>query len=288
MLRCELRTSEPSVTEVAAVANRTAYDSPGAAGEIEGSPHIRHASVRSLFERLASEVVERSRADTDVPHILDIGAGDGTLSRTFLELGARVTAVDVSERQLAELAARNADFGDRVTIVRGDVLGVLERFRQDGARFDVVSAVSFLHHVPNYFAVVDAAVAVLEPHGQLFAFQDPMRTTSMRRRDRRFSRVAYVSWRVRQEDVGGGFRRYLRRRRGVWLDDCPADNVEYHELRAGLDQDAIRDRLVGLAFDTRVVLYFATQSPLWQTIGAALGVRNKFAVVAARTPAAEP
>lgn len=269
--------------ELAATANRVAYDSITDPVDVESSPHIRHVPVRALYARMAAVAFERARTFTSTPAVLDLGAGDGAVTRVFIKLGARVTAVDVSELQLETLAERNADFAERLTIECGEAAGTLARFRRDGRCFDVITAVSFLHHVPDYLAIVRAAVDILEPQGQLITFQDPMSFLSMRSRDRLISRVAYVAWRLGQPDAGGGFRRYLRRRRGVWLDDCPADNVEYHELRGGVDQSQIRALLEEHRFQVDIVCYFSAQSPFWQRVGDELRVRNKFALVATRS-----
>ena len=285
MANFDTGTSTDTIGDLAALANRAAYDTTTPAAEIEGSPHRRHAVVRARYARLAAEVFARARSFTPVPHVLDLGAGDGAVTRTFLELGARVTAADVSAHQLAVLAERNHDFADRLAVATGDAAATLDALRRDGTRFDIVTAVSFLHHIPNYLPIVEAAVDLLEPHGQLFVFQDPMRADTLTTRNAILARIAYAAWRIRRPDAAGGIRRYLRRRRGVWLDDCAADNVEYHELRGGVDQHAIVALLGGLGFETRVVYYFATQSPLWQRIGERLGARNKFALVAYRSPA---
>jgi SAM-dependent methyltransferase len=281
MTRAPTHTTRPDLDELAATANRAAYDS-GLLADVGGAPHVRHASLRRLYGSLAAEVFDRARSYAEVPGILDLGAGDGAVTTTFLTFGASVTAVDVSARELAVLAERHAAFAERLRIEQGDALRVLDALRLRGERFDIVTGVSFLHHIPNYLAVVAAAIEVLEPHGQVFVFQDPLRRDSVTLRDRALSRLTYAMWRMRQPDTFGGLRRHLRRRRGVSLPDCEADMVEYHELRQGVDEDAILRLLRERHFDARLVTYFSTQSPLWQAIGERLGARNKFAIVAMR------
>jgi SAM-dependent methyltransferase len=271
---------------LAALANRAAYDSRNSAADLEGSPHIHHARLRARYADLAADVFRRARAHVGEPAVLDLGAGDGLVTQTFLELGARVTAVDVSQRQLAALAETTAEYAERLTTECGEAGEILARLRREWRRFDVVVAVSFLHHVPDYLSILGGAIEVVERHGQVFVFQDPMWASSMTHRDRLLSRIAYGAWRLRQPDALGGLARHVRRRRGVWLDDCAADNVEFHELRAGVDQESVRALLEAHGFEVRLVRYFSTQSLLWQRIGDRLRACNKFAIIAARNPPA--
>jgi hypothetical protein len=97
-----------------------------------------------------------------------------------------------------------------------------------------------------------------------------------------FHRVAYFSWRVFQGDFFGGVSRALRRARGIYLDDCPADNTEYHVVRNGVDQDEIVALLSTKGFECKIVRYFSTQGSLFQPVGVALGFENTFSVIARR------
>lgn len=74
----------------------------------------------------------------------------------------------------------------------------------------------------------------------------------------------------------------MRRSRGVFLEECPEDNIEYHVTRNGVDQVAIADLLRESGFECETVKYFSTQSRLFQAIGDLLGVKNTFAMIAKR------
>jgi hypothetical protein len=84
-----------------------------------------------------------------------------------------------------------------------------------------------------------------------------------------------------QGDLWGGVKRRLRRSRGV-LDDSPLDNAEYHVIRYGVDQDAITALLTAIGFECEIIRYFSTQSRVFQQLGAALGVKNTFAIIAGK------
>ena len=83
-------------------------------------------------------------------------------------------------------------------------------------------------------------------------------------------------------DLVGGVKRRWRRSRGVYLDDSPHDNAEYHVTRNGVDEAAVESLFLSRAFDCKIVKYFSTQSSIFQPIGTALGVKSTFATIARR------
>lgn len=265
------------IAKVAARANAGAYDSLEGAAYLNGSPHLRHASLRTRYGALVVEAYDRAAAAGASPRVLDLGAGDGSATLPFLDLGARVTAVDASKRQLAILRERCKEFDNRLETRCGEAADILSS--EPGA-YDIIVANSFLHHVPDYLALIRSAALALAPGGQFFSFQDPLRYDTMGAFGRNFSKIAYLSWRIFGGDLVGGAVRRLRRARGIYRDDCPADNVEYHVVRNGVDQDAIETLLGGLGFECRIIRYFSTQNPLFQRLGETLGVKNTFSVVA--------
>ena len=98
-----------------------------------------------------------------------------------------------------------------------------------------------------------------------------------------YSKLAYFSWRILKGNIVGGLKPSIRRARGIYLEDCPLDNVEYHAMRGGVDQDAIYELFEQLGFECEIIRYFSTQSRIWQPIGTALGIKNTFAVVARKS-----
>ena len=265
------------------MANQTVYNSGWTEIFVEGAPHLKHASLQALFARLIRQVYERAAEHAPTPRFLDIGAGEGSVTRQLLELGARVTAIDVSSSQLAKLGRKCGRFGDRLETCCGDVSDVLPRL--DGS-YEVAVASSCLHHLPDYLGVIREAVERLAPAGQFLSFQDPLRYDTVGRFTKAFSELSYLSWRVFQGDLWGGLKRRLHRSRGV-LNDSPLDNAEYHVVRNGVDQDAITVLLAEAGFECEIIRYFSTQSRVFQPLGAAIGVKNTFAIVARRDPPAE-
>ena len=275
---------ESDLRRAAAAANREVYNTGWTEIFVEGAPHLKHASLRALVSRLIQQACERAVEHTPTPRVLDLGAGEGSVTRQLLELGTRVTAVDVSSSQLAELDRKCEPFGDRLETRCGDMHEVLQQLV---GPFDVVVASACFHHLPDYLGIIRDAIKLLAPHGQFLSFQDPLRYDSVGRFTRTFGEVSYLSWRVFQGDLWGGLKRRLRRSRGV-LDDSPLDNAEYHVVRSGVDQDAIAALLTAAGFECEIIRYFSTQSRVFQPVGETLGVQNTFAVVARHDSLAKP
>lgn len=265
------------IHRVAALANAAAYDSAAARAYAEGAPHLKHARLRSLYAELVVQVYDRVAEGNPSPRVLDLGAGEGSATLPFLELGARVTAVDLSESQLEVLQARCGEHHDRLEVRCEDIEETLSAHE---ASFDIVVANSFLHHVPDYMSVVRRSAALLRPGGCFFCFQDPMRYDSLGFFTHAFGRLAYLPWRLRRGDVIGGLKRRLRRRRNIYLEASVHDNAEFHVVRNGLDQTEISRLLEGQGFDCQTIRYFSTQSRPFQTFGMALGLKNTFSVIA--------
>ena len=265
------------INRIAALANISAYDAEATKRYIDGAPHIKHASLRMLYGKLVVQVFDFAKQYTKTPKVLDLGAGEGSVTLPFLELGAKVVAIDISSSQLDALRGKCERFVDMLEVRCEDINDTL---RDKNEKYDIIVVNSFLHHVPDYMGMIREAITVLSPYGQFFSFQDPLRYDSVGTFTTLFSKLAYFSWRVFKGDVIGGLKRRLRRGRGIYLEDSVYDNAEYHVTRNGVDQDAIYGLFKEHDFDCGIVSYFSTQSRFFQPIGTVLGVKNTFAVVA--------
>lgn len=275
-----LETMEFQEQKSSTLANLRAYSAEYSTDYVNGAPHVKHSSLRELYVDQLLYVLSLAREFNSVPRVLDLGAGEGSVTFPMLEFGLKVTAVDVSKTQLDLLARRCARFAENLHLHCDDIHSFLEK-TQD--RFEIVTANSFLHHVPDYMAVLQQAIQTLNPGGVFFSFQDPMKYSSLKRRTKAFSDFAYFTWRIRQGDVFGGLKRHFRRRKGVYLDECYQDNAEYHVLRGGVDQQEIRSFFEANGFKCRVKTYFSTQSRFLQRIGETLRVKNTFSFIAHRS-----
>jgi SAM-dependent methyltransferase len=270
---------DEKVTRMAAFANAAMFERQDATAYIAGAPHLKHPSLRSLYENLMMRVFTSAKSNSDTPTILDLGAGEGSATIRFLELGARVTAVDISETQLRDLRRRCARYGDRLRVHCEEIEATM--LRETGA-YDVVVMNSFIHHIPDYLAAIGNLLPLLKPRGQFFSFQDPLRYDTLERRSYIFSQLAYFSWRMCQGNLWRGLKTRLRRIRGVYIAGSPEDDAEYHVTRNGVDHAAIARLLESEHFHCNVVRYFSTQSASLQRIGASLSLENTFSIIAQR------
>lgn len=265
------------VNRIAALANVSAYDNEDIGGYVDGAPHIKHASLRKLYGELVVQIFDNAVKRNKVPKVLDLGAGEGSVTIPFLELGAKVVAVDISRSQLDGLKAKCEDFGEMLEIRCEDIS---ETLKEKSTNYDVIVTNSFLHHVPDYLGMIGEVATILKPHGQFFSFQDPLRYDSVGKGTMVLSNFAYFCWRVSKGDLMGGLKRRLRRSRGIYLEDSVHDNAEYHVTRNGVDQDAIREFFDERGFYCEIVSYFSTQGRLLQPVGAMFNLKNTFAVLA--------
>lgn len=265
------------VNQIATIANMAYYDLNEADEYIDGAPHIKHETLRTLYGSLIVKIFDDAFKTRRTPKVLDLGAGEGSVTLPFLELGCHVTAVDISHDQLDLLRKRCQKHLGFFELRNEDLLSFL---KNENNKYDIIIASSLLHHIPDYFSMIDNAINLLEPEGVFFSFQDPMRYDTLDYLTRAFSQFAYLHWRLSKGDIAGGTYRSLRRLLGIYNDDSIHDNTEYHFVRNGVDQNAIRNLLSAKEFQCDIISYFSTQSPFFQYHGERLNLKNYFAIIA--------
>ena len=241
-------------SEPARLANIASYSNRDV---IRGSPHLNHPSIWSIYERLVRTAISTVRSK---PRVLDLGAGDGTASRPWIEAGAQVTAVDSSAAQLRRLKHR---YPEALT-VEADALNFLGEYAET---FDVVSHVSMLHHIPDYLALLRASASHVAEGGALLTFQDPLKYDRLPRGHYLVAQSLYIPWRLTQGNLSRGIGNRLRRARGAYRQDDQSDQVEYHVVRNGLDSDAILAQLATDFANIEIEVYFSSQARRAQWIG---------------------
>lgn len=241
-----------------------------------GSPHLAHWH---LYQRLLGEL----REVLDSLHgrgvswsVLDVGAGHGSFTEPLLAYGCTVTATEMSTPSFEIIRAKYGG-NDRFTAVL-DADGSFEAL--DGRAYGAILFASVLHHIPDYRAAIEAAAARVARGGSIVTLQDPLWYPTLSWADSFLSRFAYLWWRLRQGNYKQGLGSRFRRLRGVYDERNPADMVEYHVVRQGVDQDVVRGVLAARFKEVRLVRYWSTQSRLWQRIGEAVRATNTFACVA--------
>ncbi len=109
--------------------------------------------------RAAGEPVPLSGMD-----IVDVGCGGGLLCEPLARLGARVTGIDPSARNI-EIAANHAARAGLEIAYR---VGTVEDLVAEGRRFDAVLALEVVEHVPDLRGFVAACVSTARPDARLF------------------------------------------------------------------------------------------------------------------------
>ena len=104
---------------------------------------------------------------------LDMGCGAGLLAEPLARLGAEVTGVDAAHENAAAAAAHAALSGLAITYRAGSVEAV------DGERYDLVTCLEVVEHVPDPAAFV-AALAAAVADGGLLVMSTPNRTALSR------------------------------------------------------------------------------------------------------------
>ena len=99
--------------------------------------------------------------------ILDIGAGAGFISIPLAQMGADVTAVDLSESSLNTLTKKANELGmdKKIRIIHADAMS----YKNTNEKYDLVLAFDVLEHVNEPQRVVDNAYGLLNENG-IFAY----------------------------------------------------------------------------------------------------------------------
>lgn len=242
---------------------------------VVGSPHLSHPRLRADIERRLRELVQDAVRRRGSCRVLEIGAGHGTFTSMLVTAGAEVTVTEASQASAEHL--RQSFAGDsRVTVIH-DETGefVLE---QDGT-WDLAVLISVIHHIPDYLSFLDRLQDLIVDGGAIFSVQDPLWYPRRSRLSHLASRGTYFAWRLAQGSYRRGLATRIRRLRGVYDETAESDLVEYHVVRQGCDEEAIRD-LLAKRFDVEVFSYWSTQGALFQRAFERTSLRSDFGIEA--------
>ncbi len=97
--------------------------------------------------------------------VLDVGCGGGILTEAMARRGAKVSGIDLGEAPLAVARLHLLESGLEVDYHKSSA----EDFSQaHPARFDVITCLEMLEHVPDPASVLRACASMLKPGGHLF------------------------------------------------------------------------------------------------------------------------
>ncbi|MDK1345867.1 methyltransferase domain-containing protein [Streptomyces sp. 378] len=240
-----------------------------------GSPHIRHHTIRDRLIGDLHTLVQQVTDRNGQCRVLELGAGHGTFTDHLVAAGAQVTVTEMSEPSVRFLRSR-FHRNPQVTVIHD----------KDGTAacqagpLDAVVCISVLHHIPDYLGTVRQLIERIVPGGAFLSVQDPLWYPRRSRVSLSLDRNAYFLWRLGQGQLRRGLATRLRRLRGVYDDANEADMVEYHVVRDGVDEEALRDLLAPAFATVEVRRYWSTQSGLLQAVGERLFPPTTFGLVA--------
>jgi 2-polyprenyl-6-hydroxyphenyl methylase/3-demethylubiquinone-9 3-methyltransferase len=97
--------------------------------------------------------------------VLDVGCGGGILAEAMAQRGAQVTGIDLSEKGLRVAELHLLESGLQIDYEKATVE---EYAAQHGSKFDVVTCMELLEHVPEPAGMVAACARLARPGGKVF------------------------------------------------------------------------------------------------------------------------
>ncbi len=97
--------------------------------------------------------------------VADIGCGGGILAESMARKGANVTGIDLSEKALKVADLHSLESGIQV---RYEMIAAEALAEREPERYDVVTCMEMLEHVPDPAAIVKACATLAKPGGQVF------------------------------------------------------------------------------------------------------------------------
>ncbi|MFM1865741.1 MAG: bifunctional 3-demethylubiquinone-9 3-methyltransferase and 2-octaprenyl-6-hydroxy phenol methylase [Pseudomonadota bacterium] len=97
--------------------------------------------------------------------VLDVGCGGGILSESMAQLGAEVTGLDQSEIaiKIAQLHAKESNL-----IIDYKLLNIEEFLKKNKIKYDVITCLEMVEHVPNPASIIEACSKLLKKNGRLY------------------------------------------------------------------------------------------------------------------------
>ncbi|MFJ8634573.1 class I SAM-dependent methyltransferase [Streptomyces sp. NPDC093568] len=241
----------------------------------KGSPHILHHSIRDRLVQRIHQMVGDVMNRNGRCRVLEVGAGHGCFTDHLLAAGAEV--------EVTEMSAPSAEFlrhrfrHNRKVVVVHDPDGDATRA---GDPVDAVVCISVLHHIPDYLGTTGKLAGRVAPGGAFLSFQDPLWYPRRSALSMALDRGSYLCWRLVQGEFRRGLSTRIRRISGTYDEANPSDMVEYHVVRNGVDEEAIRSCLAASFSAVDVERYWSTQSCVLQAMGERFFPASSFGILA--------
>ena len=125
-----------------------------------------HSEFRPLHELnpLRLDYIDQA-AGLAGKRVLDVGCGGGILAEGMATRGARVTGIDLGEMPLRVAELHTLETGVEVHYRR---ISAEALAAEAPARFDLVTCMEMLEHVPDPASIIAACAQLVKPGGQIF------------------------------------------------------------------------------------------------------------------------
>lgn len=107
----------------------------------------------------------KSKVDLKGKKLLDVGCGGGILSESMAREGAHVTAIDQGEKVIKIAQLHNLESKLDIDYKQ---LNIEDFCKKNKNKFDVITCLEMLEHVPNPASIVMACSSLLKPNGKIF------------------------------------------------------------------------------------------------------------------------
>ena len=97
--------------------------------------------------------------------VLDVGCGGGILSESIASVGADVTGIDQGDKviQIAKLHAKESGVK-----IKYKHINIEDFYKNTDERFDVITCLEMLEHVPDPNSIINTCSKLLKPGGKIF------------------------------------------------------------------------------------------------------------------------
>lgn len=97
--------------------------------------------------------------------VVDIGCGGGILSESMANKGANVTGIDLSKKALKVADLHSLESGAKV---RYELIAAEDLAAREPGKYDIVTCMEMLEHVPDPASIVRACASLAKPGGHVF------------------------------------------------------------------------------------------------------------------------
>ena len=97
--------------------------------------------------------------------VLDVGCGGGILSESMAQLGAKVTGLEQSDIaiKIAQLHSKENNLS-----IDYKLLNIEDFIKKTKIKFDVITCLEMVEHVPNPASIIEACSKLLKKNGRLY------------------------------------------------------------------------------------------------------------------------